>query len=79
MAVKDCEHKRVLLAIAHFVDFNPDQEPFESGKIECAGVSCIQVGSINIHYCTQCGTVIDIQVEPGCHIDVTTCTIEKGE
>lgn len=69
-----CRHKKTILASANLVDFRPDQEPFESGKIECAGVSEIRIGSIWIHYCPKCDTVIDIELEQGTHITTTTCT-----
>jgi hypothetical protein len=68
-----CKHKRTMLAIANYVDFRPDQEPFESGRIECAGVSKITIESIYIHYCPKCKKVIDIEIEPNCEISTEPC------
>ncbi len=71
---KVCRHKRLILASADLVDFIPDQEPFESGTIECAGVNRISIGCINIHYCPKCNVVRDIEIEPDAYIGTDECT-----
>jgi hypothetical protein len=55
------------------VEFIPDDEPYESGKIESAGIEGITVGMINIHYCPKCNTVRDIEIGRGCSVDITPC------
>src|SRR4030042_2275970 len=72
---KSCRHKRIICASAGMVDFTPDQEPFESGIIECAGVSKITVGNIYIYYCPTCNKIRDIEVDPDTYIDTEDCTI----
>lgn len=73
----NCRHKRTILASANFVAFIPDQEPFEADKIECASVSEINVGCINIHYCPVCKTIRDIEVEPNTEVYTETCTSDN--
>jgi len=73
-----CKHKRLVLATANLVEFEPDQEPFVSGKIECAGISRITVSGINIHYCPLCQMVHDIAVESAYDVDETFCTSDDS-
>jgi len=69
----NCKHTTIILATADFVDFVPDQEPFEAGKIECAGICKISVDCINIHYCPICKKIRDIEIEPNTHIKTMVC------
>jgi len=49
-----CRHRKLIMAHAYDVVFTPDQEPFESGKIEPAGVEDISCSTLIMHYCPKC-------------------------
>ncbi len=51
---KKCRHRKgLILASANNVEFTPDQEPYESGKIESCGIGII-TADVSIHYCPIC-------------------------
>ena len=61
-----CRHKKgLILASANYIEFTPDQEPFEAGILEDCGMDTVDIDSIsiNIHYCPKCQQVKDIEVE----------------
>lgn len=49
-----CRHKKKILMTANKIEFTPDQEPFESGKIEHSGLESITVDSLTLRYCSKC-------------------------
>lgn len=66
---KKCRHRKgIILATASYVEFTPDQEPYEAGIIESCGIETIQIPAINIYYCPRCNRVdfddISIDCEP---------------
>lgn len=61
---RKCRHrKKVTLMLAHYVDFQADQEPYTEGVIEKCEDDVIQVESIFIHWCERCQKVQDIGVD----------------
>jgi hypothetical protein len=58
-----CKHKKLMLLSANDVEFIPDEEPYEAGVIEPAGIDNIFV-DLNMHYCPKCNVVIDVTIEP---------------
>jgi hypothetical protein len=71
--MKRCRHKRLVMAMADEVDFHPDQEPFTSGVVECAGVSEIVVNMIVIRYCPICKRVVVIEAANDGQCDTQVC------
>lgn len=69
-----CRHKRTLFAKARDVEFRPDQEPFESGKVECAQVTTIRVPLILMHWCPKCRRVVSMDVDGSEVCRTDTCT-----
>ena len=50
-----CRHrKKTILMVANFIEFSPDDEPYESGKIESCGLDSITVTSLTLRYCPIC-------------------------
>jgi hypothetical protein len=68
-----CRHKRLVMATAECVHFYPDQEPFTSGVIECAGVSDIEVSMILVHYCPNCKIIVSIEALNDGKCKTTVC------
>ena len=61
---KKCRHRnRVILAFANYVEFTPDQEPYNAGVVESCGLESIRVESISIHYCPKCNVVQSIEMD----------------
>lgn len=54
--MRKCRHKKgIVTAVAHQdVTFTPDQEPYESGKIESCGIDHIITTCILIGWCPIC-------------------------
>jgi hypothetical protein len=69
-----CGHKRLIMATADYVIFEPDQEPFEFGKIECSGVSQITVPHMIVNYCPECKRIVSCDCDGECQ--TSTCTRE---
>ncbi|MDD5327463.1 MAG: hypothetical protein PHY02_06570 [Phycisphaerae bacterium] len=73
-----CKHKKLILLSAHNIRFGVDQEPYEAGKEECAGISEVNLESgITAHYCPKCGIIVDINIEPGQFVTTEPCDCEK--
>lgn len=61
-----CRHKKGLItAVAHFVEFTPDQEPYTSGVIESCGLDCITAEAVVIQWCPICRAAKWIDVDDG--------------
>ena len=61
---KKCRHRKgVITAIAHYVDFTPDQEPFTAGVIESCGLETITAEAIVICWCPKCRVAKYIDVD----------------
>jgi len=60
-----CRHKKgIVTAVAHQdVTFEPDQEPYESGKIESSGIDHIITTRIIIGWCPKCHVAKWIDVD----------------
>lgn len=46
------------------VTFTPDQEPYESGKIESSGLESVWAGFVTAFYCKKCKRLVGIDVDP---------------
>lgn len=60
---KKCRHKRLILATAANVVFDPDEEPFTVDKVEPSGFEEITANAIHIHWCPKCNTAQVISIE----------------
>ncbi len=66
---KRCGSTRLALGAIYGANVEPDQEPFEDGKIEPVIVNnlvCDEIeaqGLITCHVCVDCGLLVDVQIE----------------
>jgi len=55
-----CRHKKLIMAVADYVQFIPDDEPFTSGVVEHCGLDEIEVSEIIMCYCPKCNIVVSL-------------------
>lgn len=53
------------MAVASYVEFHPDQEPFTPGVIEPCGVETITAATLIMHWCPKCKEAQSIEAD-GC-------------
>ena len=59
-----CRHRKgIITAVAQYVEFTPDQEPFEAGVIEKCGIDTIEAEAIVIGWCPKCHKAKYIDVD----------------
>ena len=56
-----CKHKRPILISAWIYELEPDQEPYENGKLEEVETISDTI-LLDGHYCADCDTLLDIEV-----------------
>jgi hypothetical protein len=59
---KKCKSKMVL-AHGYVYDISPDQEPYESGKLEKIDLDIEDNIEVCLHICLKCEKIIDIWID----------------